>query len=63
MFDKLEESINEFKESNEDAKISYQFYNKDQNLTLVLAIVIPLMQRVYLKVIGKLIFHRKLSKI
>ena len=63
LFDKLEEKINEFMESNEGAKISYQFYNKDQNLALILAIVTPLIQRVHLKVIGKLVFPKKLNKI
>ena len=42
MFDKLEERINEFMESNESARISYQLYNKDQNLALILAIMNPL---------------------
>ena len=63
MFGKLEERINEFTESNEVAKISYQLYNKDENLALILAIVTPLMQRVHSKVIGKLIFPKKLNKI
>ena len=31
MFDKLEERINEFMESNESANIFYKLYNKDQN--------------------------------
>ena len=30
-FDRLEERINEFMESNKDAKTSYQLYNKDQS--------------------------------
>ena len=63
MFDKLEERINEFMESNEGAKISYQLYNKDQNLALILAIVTPVMQRVHSKVIGKLVFPKKLNKL
>ena len=63
MYDKLEERINEFMESNEGAKISYQLYNKDQNLALILAIVTPVMQRVHLKVIGKLVFPKKLNKL
>ena len=63
MFDKLEERTNEFMESNEGVKISYRLYNKDQNLALILAIVPPLMQRVHSKVIGKLIFPKKLNKI
>ena len=62
-YDKLEERINEFMESNEGAKISYQLYNKDQNLALILAIVTPVMQRVHLKVIGKLVFPKKLNKL
>ena len=36
MFDKLEERINEFMESNEGANISYQLYNKDQNSAFVM---------------------------
>ena len=36
MFDKPEERINEFMESNEGAKTSYQLYNKDQNSVLIL---------------------------
>ena len=36
MFDKPEERINEFMESNEGAKTSYQLYNKDQNSALIL---------------------------
>ena len=63
MFDQLEERINEFMESNEGADISYQLNNKDQNLALVLAIVTRLMQRVNSKVIGKLVFPKKLNKI
>ena len=63
MFNKLEEKINEFMESNEGAKISYYLYNKDQDFALFLAIVTPLMQRAHLKVIGKLILHKKLDKI
>ena len=63
MFDKLEERINEFMESNEGANIFYKLYNKDQNLASILAIVTPLMQRVHSKVIGKLIFPKKLNKI
>ena len=31
MFDRLEERINKFMESNEGAKIFYQRYNRDQN--------------------------------
>ena len=34
MFDKLEEKINEFMESNKGVKISYHLYNKDENLEL-----------------------------
>ena len=63
MFGKLEERINEFTESNEVAKISYQLYNKDENLALILAIVTPLMQRVHSKVIGKLIFPKNPNKV
>ena len=63
MFDQLEERINEFMESNEGADISYQLNNKDQNLALVLAIVTRLMQRVNSKVIGELVFPKKLNKI
>ena len=63
MYDKLEERINEFMESNEGAKISYQLCNKDQNLALILAIVTPVMQRVHLKVTGKLVFPKKLNKL
>ena len=63
MFDKLEEKTNEFMESSEGARISYQLYNKYQNLALILAIVTLLMQRVHSKVIGKLIFPKKLNKI
>ena len=36
---KLEKKNNEFMESNEGAKTYYQLYNKDQNSTLILAIV------------------------
>ena len=61
IFDKLEERINEFMESIEGAKISYQLFSKVQNSALILAIVTPYMQRVYSKVIGKLIFHKKLN--
>ena len=63
IFDKLEERIDEFMESNEGAKISYQFHNIYQNLALILAIVTSHMQRVHSKVIGKLIFLKKLNKI
>ena len=42
MYDKLEERTNEFMESNEGARISYQLYNKEQNLALILAIMNPL---------------------
>ena len=45
MSDKFEERINEFMESNEGAKISYQLCNKDQSSALILAILIPLMQK------------------
>ena len=44
MFDELEEKINEFIESKEGVKISYQFYNKGQSSAVILAIVISLMQ-------------------
>ena len=44
MFDELEEKINEFIESKEGVKISYQFYNKDQSSAVILAIVISLTQ-------------------
>ena len=57
MFDKLEERINEFMESNKGVKISHQLYNKDQNSAIILEIVTPLKQRLHLKVIDKLIFH------
>ena len=63
MFDKLEERINEFLESNEGAKISHQLHNKDQGSVLLLAILTPLMQRVHSKIIDKMIFHKKLSKL
>ena len=63
MFDNLEERINEFMESNEGAKSSYELYNKDQSSTLILAIVSALMQREHSKVIDKLIFHKKLNEI
>ena len=63
MFDKLEERINEFIESNEGTKISYRLYNKDQNSALILAIVTPLMQREHSKIIEKSIFHKKLNEI
>ena len=46
MFDKLEERINEFMESNEGAKISYQLYNKVRISALILAIVTALMQKI-----------------
>ena len=62
MFDKLEEIIHEFMESNKGAKISYHPYNKYQDSALILAIVTPLMQRAHLKVIGKFILHKKLDK-
>ena len=62
-FDKLKERINEFMESIKGAKIAYQLFNKDQKSALILAIVTPLIQRVHSKVIGKLIFHKKLNKI
>ena len=62
MFDKLEEIICEFMESNEGAKIFFQHYNKDQNSALILAIVTPLMQRVYSMIIDILIFRKTLSK-
>ena len=58
MFNKDDEKDNEFMESNEDAKMSYQLFNKDQNLALILANVSPLMQRVHSKLIGKLDFHK-----
>ena len=63
MSNKLEEKINEFMESKERTKISYQLYNKDQNSALILAIVTPLMQREHSKVIEKLIFLKKLNEI
>ena len=63
MFDNLEERINEFMESNEGAKPSYELCNKDQSSTLILAIVSALMQREHSKVTGKLIFHKKLNEI
>ena len=63
LFDKLEERIDEFMESIEGAKISDQLFNKDQNSALILGIVGLLMQWVHLKLTGKLIFHKKLSKI
>ena len=63
MFDKPEERINEFMGSNEGAKCSYQLYDKDLNSALILAIVTPLMQRVHLKVIDKLIVHKNFNKI
>ena len=59
MFDKLEERINKFLESNEGATISYKLYNKDQNSALILEIVTPVKQRVHSKVIDNLIFHSK----
>ena len=57
MFDKLDERINEFIESIEYVKISYQLYNKDQNSELILEIVTPLKQRLHSKVIDTLNFH------
>ena len=57
IFDKLEERMNEFMEFYEGAKISYQLYNKEQNMALILEIVTPLKQRLHSKVIDKLIFH------
>ena len=63
MFDKLEERINEFMESNEGAKSSYQLYCKDHNSALFLAIMTQRMQRLHAKVIVKLIFHKNLRKI
>ena len=56
MFDKHEERINEFIESNEGGKICYQLYNKDQTSALMLAIVSPFIQTVDSKVIDKLFF-------
>ena len=58
MYDKLEERINEFMESDKGAKIFYQLYNKDQNSAIILEIVAPLMQREHSKVTGKLVFIR-----
>ena len=63
MFDKLEEKINEFMESKERAKISYQLYNKDQNSALILAIVTLLMQREHSKAIETSVFLKKLNEI
>ena len=57
IFDKLEERMNEFMEFYEGVKISYQLYNKDHNMALILEIVTPLKQRLHSKVIDKLIFH------
>ena len=63
MFDKLEERINEFMESNEGGRIFFRFYIKYQNSALILSIETPPMQRLHLKVIDQLIFHKKLNKI
>ena len=63
MFDKLAKRINEFMESNDGAKISYQLYNKDQKSALILAILTPLMQKDHSKVIDKFVFHTKLNEI
>ena len=63
MFDKLAKRINEFMESNDGAKISYQLYNKDQKSALILAILTPLMQKEHSKVIDKFVFHTKLNEI
>ena len=62
MFDKLEERINKFMESNKGTKISYQLYIKDQNSNLILAIETLHRQRIHSKVLDKQVFH-KLNKI
>ena len=50
MFDKLEDRIAEFMESNKGSKISYQLYDKELDSALVLTIVAPHTQRVHSKV-------------
>lgn len=47
MFSKLEEKINDLRRKEDDLKISYKLYDKENGSSLIIAIVTPLMVRVH----------------